>query len=67
VLEVLGKVRELSGTSLAWEFGPRRPGDVAAVVADVRRIREALGWESKHTLADMIRDELRWVSNRFEA
>lgn len=33
---------------------PRRPGDPAAVVADVTRIADELGWRARHTLDDIL-------------
>jgi UDP-glucose 4-epimerase len=33
---------------------PRRPGDPAAVVADVSLIADELGWRARHTLDDIL-------------
>lgn len=43
---------------------PRRPGDVAGAFTRSERARRLLGWEPAHSLADGIRDSLRWVAVR---
>jgi UDP-glucose 4-epimerase len=54
VLEVLAAVERATGLTLNRMVMPRRPGDPAAVVADPRRIRAELGWESQYDLDDMV-------------
>ena len=39
--------------------GERRAGDPAILVADATRAHEALGWQPKHSLADITRSTLR--------
>ena len=53
VLEVLAEIGRSSGYEIDPVITPRRPGDPAEVVADVSRIRDTLGWQSRHTLAEM--------------
>jgi len=48
VLEVIAAVKRASGTDFAVRFGPRRPGDPAALVARAERIGEVLGWHPTH-------------------
>ncbi|MFJ1757005.1 NAD-dependent epimerase/dehydratase family protein [Kitasatospora sp. NPDC088134] len=43
---------------------PRRPGDVAGARTRSDRARTLLGWEPELTLADGIRDSLRWAEVR---
>ncbi|MFJ5228787.1 NAD-dependent epimerase/dehydratase family protein [Kitasatospora sp. NPDC088391] len=43
---------------------PRRPGDVAGARTRSDRARTLLGWEPALTLADGIRDSLRWAEVR---
>ena len=47
VLEVINAMKRAAGSDFAVRFGPRRPGDPAAIVAGVGRIKEVLGWEPK--------------------
>ncbi len=61
VREVVGMVREVSGSEFAVESGPRRPGDPAMLVAKTDRIRELLHWRPQHAeLRTIVADALRW-------
>ena len=44
VLDVIDAVKRASGSDFAVRFGPRRPGDPAALIAQADRIGEVLGW-----------------------
>ncbi|WP_426503202.1 UDP-glucose 4-epimerase GalE [Dactylosporangium sp. McL0621] len=55
VLDVIGAVERVTGAPVPWTAGPPRPGDPAAVVADVTRIGAELGWRAGHTLEDAVR------------
>jgi UDP-glucose 4-epimerase len=54
VLEVLDAVDRVTGQPVPRVPAPRRPGDVARLVADVRRIRAHLGWQPQHEDLDQI-------------
>ena len=45
---------------------PRRPGDTAGGYTRSDRARELLGWQPSHTIAEGIRDSLRWAAVRDE-
>ena len=67
VRDVLTMVERISGRPLAIERCPRRPGDAAEVVADVRRIRAELAWRPRHDrLEDIVRDALALEARRPE-
>ena len=53
VLEVIHQVAASTGYEIDPVIKERRPGDPAALVADVSRIKNSLGWASSRTLADM--------------
>ena len=53
-------LRKVSGTSLNYEIGPRRPGDVMAIYANNDLARTQLGWEPKYGLDDMMRTAWEW-------
>jgi UDP-glucose-4-epimerase GalE len=55
VLEILEAVERVTGAPVPHEFGPRRPGDPAVLVASNAKAREVLGWEPKRDLDDMVR------------
>jgi len=61
VREVLDGLQRVSGRPLPIRIVPRRPGDVAALVADVSRLRRILDWEPRHEDLDFIlRTALDW-------
>ena len=61
VRQVLAAVEQAAGFTLEVRIGPRRPGDVAEVVADASRIRRELGWQPRHDDLDgIVRDALAW-------
>lgn len=61
VREVLGGVRRVAGHPLAVRAAPRRSGDVAALVADVSRLRRIFDWSPQYDDLDFIlRTALDW-------
>jgi UDP-glucose 4-epimerase len=61
VLEVIEVVKRVSGVDFEVRIAPRRPGDPAALVAKVDRIRSELGWTPSHDdLAGIVDQALRW-------
>ena len=59
VLEVIERIRAVTGQPLDYRIGPRRPGDPPAVVADAGLIRRELGWQAGYDLTDMIESTWR--------
>lgn len=55
VLEVIQAIRDVTGLEFEVNLADRRPGDPAALSADVSRINEVLGWRAKHNLHDIVR------------
>jgi UDP-glucose 4-epimerase len=62
VLEVRAAFEKASGRKVPYVVVDRRPGDVAACWADVRRAEELLGWKARRDLAAMCIDAWRWQS-----
>jgi UDP-glucose 4-epimerase len=54
VREVLDQIGRTTGYDISPGVGPRRPGDPAALVADVSRIDETLGWRAEHGLEAIV-------------
>jgi UDP-glucose 4-epimerase len=55
VLEVIQAIRDVTGLEFEVNLADRRPGDPAALSADVSRINEVLGWQAKHNLQDIVK------------
>ena len=67
VAEVVAELGRITGLQPTPEVAPRRPGDPAALVADVSRIYKVLGWRARHDLTDIVRsawEARRWVNGR---
>jgi UDP-glucose 4-epimerase len=64
VQEVLDAVDRVVGRAVPRQFGPRRAGDPARLVADSTRIRAALGWAPRYTDLDaIVATAWRWHSS----
>jgi len=53
-LEVVEAARRVTGRPIAYEIGPRRPGDPAVLVASSEKIRRELGWQPRYPTLDQI-------------
>jgi UDP-glucose 4-epimerase len=62
VMEIVREMEKAIGEPIPTEIRPRRPGDVAAMWADVSKSKRLLGWEAKKTLAQMCEDSWHWAS-----
>ena len=60
VLEVKNTFEKVNGIGVAFEFAPRREGDVATSFADNARAVSELGWTPKYALEDMLADSWNW-------
>lgn len=60
VLEVIETFERVNGVRVPYEISSRRQGDAGEVYADASLAREELGWEAKHSLAEMVRDTYNW-------
>ena len=54
VFEVLSMIQDVTGIELNPEIVDRREGDPAALVADVSKAKEILGWQSRFQLRDIV-------------
>lgn len=59
-LEVLRTFEKVLDHKIDFKFGPKREGDPAILIADTTAIRQALNFNPKHNLEDMIKSELSW-------
>jgi UDP-glucose 4-epimerase len=62
-VSVLGAIQAfeaVSGRSLRYRFGPRRPGDAAEVYASVDKAERELGWRARLGIKEAMRDAWKW-------
>ena len=59
-LEVIKMVEEVTGKKVSYEFGPKRPGDPAKLVAASDKIKRELGWNPKYPLKEIIATAYKW-------
>ena len=62
VLEVVRAFEKASGKTIAFQFAPRREGDVAQCYASTDLARQLLGWQAQLDLDAMCADAWRWQS-----
>jgi UDP-glucose 4-epimerase len=60
VLDMVQAFEEVSGQALPYRIGPRRPGDVVAVYADVEKAHNMLGWQAQRSIETALEDAWRW-------
>jgi UDP-glucose 4-epimerase len=66
VVEVIDSVRRVTGSSIAVEECPRRPGDPAVLVASSEKIKTELGWKPKFAELDqIIASAWEWHQKRY--
>jgi len=54
VLELVKKFIEVTGVTINYSIGPRRPGDVVKVYADPKKINTAFGWRTQYDLGQSL-------------
>ncbi len=60
VLEVINSFKKMTGESINYSIGPKRPGDVEKIYAQVDKSKALLNWSTRYTLDDAIRDSWNW-------
>ena len=60
VLNVIKTFEQATGVPVSYVIGPRRPGDVEQVYADVSKANKVLNWTARRTLAESLRDAWAW-------
>jgi len=63
VLEVVDAFEQASGKKIPYKIAERRAGDIASCYADAKKAERVLGWQTKHTLTEMMSDAWRWQKN----
>lgn len=60
VLEVITTFEKVNNVKLNYRIGPRRTGDVEKIFADAGKALDILGWKTKLSLEDALRDAWNW-------
>ncbi len=60
VLNVIKTFEQETGVTVNYSIGPRRPGDVEQVYADVSKANQVLNWSARRSLAESLRDAWQW-------
>ena len=61
VLELIHTFESVSGESLPYKIGDRRPGDLAEFYADPAKAKRELHWQTKLTVENAMRDTLKFL------
>jgi len=60
VLELIHTFENENAIKLNYSFGPRRPGDVIEIYANVDYAQRLLGWKSDRDIKDAVKDAWNW-------
>ncbi len=60
VLEMINAFEKATSTTLNYEIGPRRAGDIIAIYADYTKAKERLGWTPKYNIEDIMKTSWGW-------
>lgn len=63
VLEAIHAFEKVTGVSVNYEVGDRRPGDVEKIYSDSSLAKEKLGWEPKYGIEEMMASAWKWQEN----
>jgi UDP-glucose 4-epimerase len=64
VLELVHLFESENKIKIPYVITSRRPGDLAEAFADASKANQELGWKTKRTLKDMVRDSWNFEKNR---
>lgn len=62
VLEMVASASKAVGRPLAYQFAPRRPGDIGVCYSDASLAKRLLGWTAVRSVDEMCADHWRWQS-----
>lgn len=66
VIELVSAFEKSTGQKIAYEFAPRRAGDLPEFYATTKKAERILSWKTKKTIEDMCLDTWRWQSQNPE-
>ncbi len=60
VLELVTAFEQANSIGIPYTIGERRPGDIAECYADVRKVKDELGWAARRGVVEMCQDAWRF-------
>ena len=60
VLEVIKAFEKTTGESVPYKFSKPRTGDTTSAYADVRKIKNKMGWKAKYSLEAALQSAWNW-------
>ncbi|WP_299452263.1 UDP-glucose 4-epimerase GalE [uncultured Microscilla sp.] len=63
VMELVKTFEQVSGLSLNYLLGERRPGDIEQIYASVDKAQQQLGWVAQRSIEEGLRDAWNWQKN----
>lgn len=63
VLEIVNKVKKLTGVKIPVDKANIRLSDDAKKIADIKKAKEVLGWQPKRTIENSVKSLLVWYKN----
>jgi UDP-glucose 4-epimerase len=60
VLQVIKAFEESTGEKLAYEIGPRRPGDIEQIWGEVTKSKKVLNWQAELDVESMMSSAWNW-------
>lgn len=60
VKKLIRTFEKTTGVKVPYQIGPRRPGDIPACWAEVKKINKTIGWRAQKTLAQALQDAWQW-------
>ena len=64
VLEIVNKVKEITGADFKVVSGKTREGEYSKAVASIKKAKDVLNWEPKRTIEDSVKSLIKWYKNR---
>ena len=64
VLELIKTFEKVTGEEVPFEYDEPRTGDTEAAFADVKKIEKKIGWKSKYSLEEALKNAWEWEKNQ---
>lgn len=64
VFTIIKTFEQVTGVTVPYTIGPRRPGDIASCYASPMQAKKVLGWQAELSLEQSLVDAWRWQKNQ---